>query len=197
MSFHGERALSILFSRNPIPLIHRMTNAEPSNVDTWSQRVSAYVDELAELAETIDLILDETRVRTIGLKPGEVDASTESLAKAIAQLEQMIARRDELIRDPLAPAEGLSLSEKLLHTRRIEDARLARRCGEVAQVIDTTHSRATALFVCQYHLSHLQTELLQQLAGFTAPATYEAGGRSTPAPRSSDAGSGGLFNDAA
>lgn len=174
-----------------------MTNADRTNHRGWSDRVSDYVDELADVAETIDLILDETRVRTIGLQPGEVDASTQSLAAAIGQLEAMVERRDALIRDPDAPQDGLSLSEKLLRTRRIEDARLARRCGEVAQIIETTHSRATALFVCQFHLSHLQTELLQQLAGVTAPMTYQAGGQATPPHRHGDSASGGLFNDAA
>lgn len=166
-----------------------------NDFNTWSQRVSAYVDELSEVAETIDLILDETRIRTIGLRPGEVDASTQQLAASVERLETMIARREELLRADDAPQRGLSLSEKLLYSRRIDDARLAQRCGEVAKAIDTTHHRATALFVCQYHLTHFQQELLQRLSGATAPPTYGPGHQTRTATRNNR--TGGLFNDAA
>ena len=168
-----------------------MTSQLPNETTKpWRDRVADYVDELAEVAETIDLILDETRVRTMGLRAEEVDASTTQLISAINELETMVERRDQLIRDPDAPKSGLSLSEKLLYTRKIDDARLARRCGEVAEVIATTHQRATALFVCQYHLSELQRDLLNRLAGATGPQTYSKDGRKPQ-------GGTGLFNEAA
>lgn len=168
-----------------------MTSQLPTEMmKPWRDRVAEYIDELAEVAETIDLILDETRVRTMGLKSDEVDASTAQLVSAIAELETMVERRDELIRDPEAPKSGLSLSEKLLYTRKIDDARLARRCGEVAETIATTHQRATALFVCQYHLSELQRDLLNRLAGATGPQTYGKNGQKP-------IGGTGLFNEAA
>ena len=168
-----------------------MTSQKPSETTKpWRERVAEYVDELAEVAETMDLILDETRVRTLGLRTEEVDASTAQLLAAINDLETMVERRDQLIHDPDAPPAGLSLSEKLLYTRKIDDARLARRCGEVAEVIATTHQRATALFVCQYHLSELQRDLLNRLAGATGPQTY---GKNGQKPQ----GGTGLFNEAA
>lgn len=168
-----------------------MTSQLPNEtMKPWRDRVADYVDELAEVAETIDLILDETRVRTMGLRTEEVDASTAQLVSAINDLETMVERRDQLIRDPDAPKSGLSLSEKLLYTRKIDDARLARRCGEVAEVIATTHQRATALFVCQYHLSELQRDLLNRLAGATGPQTYSKNGQKPQ-------GGTGLFNEAA
>ncbi|MEM6363835.1 MAG: hypothetical protein AAF539_01335 [Planctomycetota bacterium] len=170
--------------------------SDSNHAASWSNRVAQYVDDLAEVTETIDLILDETRVRTIGLQPDEVDESTQALAAAITRLEAMVQRRDDLIRDDHAPEPGLSLSEKLLHSRRIEDARLARRCGEVAEAMATTHSRAMALFVCQYHLSEFQTDLLKRLTGVTSPGTYSAGGKSDANAQRGQQG-GGLFNDAA
>lgn len=164
--------------------------ADQPTASSWRDRVAEYVDELAEVAETIDLILDETRIRTIGLRIDEVDASTKQLMAAIGHLEQMVVRREELIRADDAPSMGLSLAEKLLNSRKIEDARLARRCGEVAEMIATTHQRATALFVCQYHLSEFQRDLIGRLSGATAPQTYNRSGqKSRPG--------GGLFNEAA
>jgi len=168
-----------------------MTNSSAQTISTaWRDRVNQYVDELAQVAETIDLILDETRIRTVGLRPNEVDASTQQLVAAITDLESMVQRREQLLRDDDAPASGLSLTEKLLGSRRIEDARLARRCGEVAEMIATTHQRATALFVCQYHLSEFQRDVLERLAGASGPQTY---GRAGQKPKPSS----GLFNEAA
>ncbi|MCC9642544.1 hypothetical protein LOC71_09680 [Rhodopirellula sp. JC740] len=162
---------------------------------TWAQRVADYVDELVEITEAMDLILDETRVRTVNLKPDEVDESTQQLAAAITQLEAMVERRDTLLRDPEAPPTGLSLSEKLLSSRRIEDARLARRCGEAAEMIKTTHQRANALFVCQYHLTQFQSEMLDRLAGVASPATY--GNPNAKTGQQPKRGGGELFNEAA
>lgn len=179
-------------STNPTPPSESLSesSSESLSAQPWRDRVNDYVDNLAKVAEKIDLILDETRIHTIGLKANEVNASTTELIAAITELEEMIERRDVLLRDADAPEKGLSLSEKLLTSRKIEDARLARRCGEVAEMMETTHQRATALFVCQYHLNEFQKELLQRLSGATAPPTY---GKS----RNPNTGSGGLFNEAA
>ena len=162
---------------------------------SWTQQVSDYVDDLVQITEAMDLILDETRVHTINLKPNEVDESTAKLAQTISQLEAMVERREALLHAPEAPAEGLSLSEKLLATRRIEDARLARRCGEATEQIKTTHQRANALFVCQYHLSRFQSEMLDRLAGVAAPPTYEK--PNAKGGQKQNRGGGELFNEAA
>lgn len=163
--------------------------------ESWTQRVSDYVDDLVQITEAMDLILDETRVRTINLRPNEVDESTAKLAETISQLEAMVERRDVLLRDEDAPTSGLSLSEKLLSSRRIEDARLAKRCGEAAEQIKTTHQRANALFVCQYHLTQFQSEMLDRLAGVAAPPTY--GKPSAKSGQKQNRGGGELFNEAA
>jgi len=161
----------------------------------WAERVAAYVDELADVTETIEVILDDTRVRTVGLEPGRVDGSTKQLAAAISRLEAMVERREELLHAEDAPQEGLSLSEKLLRSRQIEHARLARRCGELAHAIDEAHHRAVGLFVCQYHLAQFQQDLLQRLSGAAGPATYDRSGQTSKRPPASR--NGGLFNDAA
>jgi len=177
------------------------SNPPPSSADSgehrqpWANRVAAYVDELADVAEAIEMILDDTRVRTVGLEPGQVDKSTQQLAAAISRLESMVERREELLHADDAPSEGLSLSEKLLRSRQIEHARLARRCGELAQAIDEAHHRAVGLFVCQYHLAQFQKDLLDRLSGAAGPGTYDRSGQTTKRPPASR--NGGFFNDAA
>ena len=156
---------------------------------TWTERVEDYVHQLQQTAETIDLILDETRLATTEVNSPEVEASTQELLGAVGQLEKLVETRETLLRAGDAPAAGLTLSEKLFSTRRIDDARLAKQCREVAKQVETTHQRAVSLFVCQYHLSQLGSELLQLLSGSAAPDTYGQERR----PSSG----GNLFNDAA
>lgn len=162
----------------------------------WSQRVAHYVEELAGTAVAINEILDETRVGTTSMKTEEVNRSTAELAAAIDTLEELISQREKLLRDEDAPERGFSLSEKLLHSRRIEDARLAKRCGEVAQAIQDAHHRAVALFVCQHHLAQLQPELLQRLGALDFTTTYQPPGEANRRPPRRDEG-GRLFNEAA
>ncbi|QDT06204.1 hypothetical protein K227x_46120 [Rubripirellula lacrimiformis] len=159
---------------------------------TWSNRVERYLNELEETANTIDLILDQTRVQTVAVQPGQIDESTRQLQAALAVLEEKIAEREELLRDPDAPPSGLTLTKKLMSSLKIEDARLALRCRDLASTIELAHTRAVSLFVCQFHLSNLTTELVQTLTGATAPQTY-------PSPNGEKAPSsgGGLFDEAA
>lgn len=156
---------------------------------TWTERVEDYVHQLQQTAETIDLILDETRLSTTQVKSPEIEASTQELLTAIGHLEKLVDTREALLRADDAPAEGVTLTEKLFSTRRIDDGRLAKQCQEVARQVEMTHQRAVSLFVCQYHLSQLGSELLQLLSGSAAPDTYGQERR----PSSG----GGLFNDAA
>lgn len=156
---------------------------------TWTERVEDYVHQLQQTAETIDLILDETRLSTTQVNSPEVEASTQELVTAIGQLERLVHTRETLLTAADAPAVGITLTEKLFSTRKIDDARLAKHCQTVAKEVETTHQRAVALFVCQYHLSQLGSELLQLLSGSTAPDTYGQERRAHP--------SGGIFNDAA
>ena len=171
-----------------------LTKTEIREGQSWVDRVGLYVEHLDEITENIDLILDETRVNTLGVKGQQINESTVQLQVALAQLEEMVAKRDDLIRASDAPKDGTTLATKLKSTYRIEDARLAKRCQEVSEKIKTTHERALSLFVCQFHLAELTTDIMQTLSGSQRTNTYkkESGGSSQK-----PMGQGGLFDEAA
>ena len=50
--------------------------------------------------------------------------------------------------------------------------------------------RSVAIFVCQYHLSNLTTDLVRLMTGADQPATYGVVESTQPSPP------GGLFNEA-
>ena len=160
----------------------------------WQGRVIQYVDEVAAVAESMNLILDDTRV---GVHQDEEQAarSTARLQEQLETLESLVAARETLLRAEDAPEQGLTLSEKLLSRRRIDDARLAKRCDEVSRAIEATHERAMALFVCQYHLADLTQDLVRAMMGFQGTQTYTRDG-SDLNPKTKSHG-GGLFDEAA
>ncbi len=162
----------------------------------WSSRVEHYLNELEECANTIDLVLDETRVHAVAVKPGEVDESTRQLQAALTILETKIAQRDVLLRDDDAPPEGLTLVAKLRSTLHVDDERLARRCETIAGTIEMAHTRAVSLFVCQYHLADLTENLVRVMTRTEKPQTYNASG-SKQKPSSTGSRGGGLFDEAA
>ncbi len=159
----------------------------------WAQRVETYLDELEQTANAIDVILDDTRIQTIGVRVGEVDQSTRELQAALEDLESKITQREELLRDPDSPPDGLTLSAKLLGSHRIEDARLAMRCRQLAATIEMTHTRAVSLFVCQFHLAGLTTDLVRTLTRTDGPQTYQSAKKGDAKAKSG----GGLFDEAA
>ncbi len=142
--------------------------------DAWPERVGIYVDQVEQIALTIELILDQTQLESSGGDAGKVQESTADLEQSLVELEQKIAEREELLRDPDAPVRGVTLVEKLAATGRDQDAQLARRCEQIAGLIESTHHRAISIFVCQYHLSELSTELVRLMVGASLPATYGA-----------------------
>lgn len=158
----------------------------------WSSRVHDYVQDLALLAETIDLLLDNTRVGTQAVDADQMSKSTAELAASIAQLEDKVGQRETLIRAEDAPTSGLTLREKLLATRHVDDARLAKQCGEVSKAIEMAHTRAISLFVCQYHLAEATGDIVRVLSGASAMKTYDRQAK----PNKGDGG-GGLFDEAA
>lgn len=171
-----------------------MPNQQTPNQQHWVGRVEHYVETLDQLSERIDLILDDTRMGTLGAKEQQINESTQQLQIALAQLEEMVAKRDELLRADDAPKGGATLTEKLKSTFHIDDARLARRCEEVSGKVKLTHERATALFVCQFHLADLTSDILKTISGSQTPDTYKkdsAGSQHRPT------GQGGLFDEAA
>lgn len=164
------------------------------SVVAWRERVGGYLTRLSEVNETIDLILDETRVGTVNVDSDEVERSRAELTEAIGRLEEMLTRREELLTDPAAPKKGITLRDKLRSTRHIDDARLLNRCDQISAAIELTRERSLALFVCQFHLASLGEDLINLLSGASGPATYQAGGSIAKRDQSSG---GGLFNEAA
>ena len=159
--------------------------------DRWRTQVATYVDQLEEIANSIDSILAQTLIDTTQVECEQVDQSTTQLQEALIRLEEKIAQRDELLKSPDAPQQGISLTEKLKGTRNIDDARLARRCEQVAALIASTNDRAISLFVCQYHLAECSGDIVRLMSGNTLPATYD------PSQRHPPRASGGLFNESA
>lgn len=166
------------------------SSADPTRPSTWRARVATYVEDATAIANSIDLILDETRMGSASHRSGEIDAATQQLCAAVSELERIVQRRDALLRATDAPPFGLSLSEKLLSTRRIDDARMARCCGEAADLVARTHQRATSLLICQYHLTGIPRELVARLSSSTMLQTI-LGSRQSPKSN------GGRFNEAA
>lgn len=166
------------------------SSADQNRPSTWRARVAAYVEDATSIANSIDLILDETRMGATSHRNGEIDAATQQLCAAVSELERIVQRRDALLRATDAPPFGLSLSEKLLSTRRIDDARMARCCGEAAELVARTHQRATTLFICQYHLSGIPRDLVSRLSTSTMLQTI-LGSRQSPKSN------GGRFKEAA
>jgi len=155
---------------------------------SWSDRVETYVDQLQDLVEEIDAILQQTNVESRGSSPATVQALTERLRGRLGELEQKVAHREELLRSEDAPSSGVTLTEKLDDAGQND---LADRAREVAQRIKKAHERSMSLFVCQYHLSNLTTDLVRLIAGADQVATYDGSGTAPPVPQ------GGLFNESA
>ena len=159
--------------------------------NAWPERVGIYVEQVEQIALTIELILDQTQLESSGGDSGKLQESTADLEQSLVKLEQKIAEREELLRDPDAPVRGVTLVEKLRGTGRDQDAQLAGRCEQIAGLIESTHHRAISSFVCQYHLSELSTELVRLMVGASLPATYGASIEANTPP------GGGLFNESA
>jgi hypothetical protein len=162
----------------------------PPNL-SWNERVAAYVDELELTALEITSMLARTRVDTASMKAHEVQASLADLQDSLANLEVLIAARQDLLTADDAPGRGVSLSDVLSKTKVAEDLTLAKRCQAVGELIAHAHQQALSLFVCQFHLADFSGEIVRILVGASALSTY---GRSATTPTS---GSGGLFDKAA
>ena len=171
-----------------------MSNDRKDEHGRWIDEVKRYVETLDNLAEKIDLILDETRVGTMGVQEGKISESTVQLQVAMVELEEMVASRDTLLHRDDAPKTGSTLTEKLKSTFHIDDARLARQCEDVGKKIQLTHERAMSLFVCQFHLADLTSDILKTISGSSEPDTYK---KDSKGSQNRPTGQGGLFDEAA
>ncbi|TWU18149.1 hypothetical protein [Allorhodopirellula heiligendammensis] len=148
------------------------SSVDQPNTVAWRERVASYLLEATDIANSIDLILDETRMGAPNLGGDDAESTVPHLATAVAELERIVEKRDVLLRASDAPPFGLSLSAKLLSTRKIDDARLAKCCGELADLVAQTHQRATALFICQHYLSGLPSDLIARLSAVGQPQSH-------------------------
>lgn len=130
----------------------------------WIARVGRYVDRSEQLAEQINELLDELRIDIVGTQRQQPTADTISLRAIVEQLELLVVERDRLLSADDAPTPGRTLGQKLLATRQIDNARLAKRCAESTQALTSTHQRAVSLYVCQARLAGLGGELSRRVA---------------------------------
>ncbi len=160
-----------------------------SNQD-WTVRVAKYVDDLQKVAETMQLVLDQTQMQSKSGTLEQIAVNRVELVSSVTELEQMVEQRERLLGDAEAPQAGTTLIEKL---REAAETSLADRCLIVSDTVSSVHQAAISLFVCQFHLANYTAEVLRLLSGHDTPATYR---------RSSDGGEkqhggGRIFNDAA
>ena len=160
-------------------------------MSSWNLRVTTYLDGLSDVVATVDGILAQARVDASAVDRTAVEKSAADLQQSLLELEQQVAWREALIGAPDAPANGLTLTEKLRALGSDEDAALAARCDELAGRIAIVYQRSIAIFVCQFHLAELTTDLVRLLVGDDLPATYQ------PVPSKDFSVQGGLLNESA
>ncbi len=158
---------------------------------SWIHQAADYLDRLQENIETLERLLEKTKVDTTACDQQQVDADTARLRNAAEDLEKRIAEREQLLSAEDAPQGGSTLTEKLRCCKDPQHQRLAGRCEEMSQSMERTNLRAVSLFVCQYQLADLSAEIIRLVSGTPAPPTYG---------HQSDRSSGGegiVFNEAA
>ncbi len=160
----------------------------------WHQRVATYLDQLQSCIEQLNDSLYEMRAATTSMALPQLETSQHQLVKTLADLESLIAVRQELISAVDAPGPGLSLRDILNGASGSSSDALAARCKTLAEEVELSRERAIAVFVCQFHLSDLSEHLITLLRGVPRPnATYENGGHARRPPASS----GSLLNQSA
>jgi len=165
----------------------------PGLTSPWNRRVRSYIDELESLVESIDALLDETRVDLRDPDSGQPIDTATPMAEKLQRLEQMIEHREALLNDASAPPRGATLIEKLTFSDAPGDADLAITCDRVSQRLKLAQERSVSLFVCQYHLLRWTGDVVRMIAGAGRAETYDAPGQS----RDDRHPGGGLFNEAA
>ncbi|TWU34461.1 hypothetical protein [Novipirellula artificiosorum] len=163
----------------------------------WLDRVSTYVDQLEQIAGTLEMSLSQARLRTSAVNLSALPDQISEWVAAVGQLESMVAERETLLSAADAPAKGTTLIEKLASTGTASDLALMQRCKEVAATVSMAHHCALSLFVCQYHLASFSSDVLRLLSGADAPPTYQSSVGGVGSSEERQRGGGRLFNDAA
>jgi septation ring formation regulator EzrA len=154
----------------------------------WTERVEQYLDQLQESVDEVDSILEETNVDSTRENPAVLQQLTERLYEQLEVLEQKVHARDGLLRAEDAPESGMTLTEKLSHANQPQ---LAQRADLVARRIADVHGQSMSIFVCQFHLSNLTSDLVRMLTGAEQTTTYGGVQADVSTPQ------GGLFNESA
>ena len=173
------------------------TGSDTAATAAWRVKVESYLRTLQQIAETMDLLLLRYRPDRAAADTKLIEENTNKLADAVAEMERMVAQRELLLADNHAPVSGASISEKLRGTDDPECHRLATLCEELSQTLATSQQRAVSLFVCQFHLTQLSSEIIGILSAAPATGTYGPQGTSEIGTNSHAKNSGGgLFNEA-
>lgn len=155
---------------------------------TWTERTIRYLDQLAQLVDRIENQLQQTRISATGDGPQAVSSTASQLQQALGELEQTVADRHDLLIADDAPQVGDTLAKKLMS---LAEAGLADQCERLGSRIADVHQQSVSVFVCQYHLADLTTDLVRLMTGASRPATYD---RVENRPLTTP---GGLFNESA
>lgn len=170
------------------------TITETPNGNGWVERVSDYLDQLQNCVERLDDALDEMRMGTKRLEMSQIDQSQHHLAAALADLESLIAAREELIHATDAPASGMTIREILKQQDDAFSQSLSQRCQKLSKDVDLSRERAVALFVCQFHLADLSQSLISLFRG--TPGGQSTYSDSSAAQRPTNMG-GSILNKSA
>ena len=149
----------------------------PPPHDAWVAAVARYLDELETLAADMQTSMDGMRIGVTERGPAAITPAVIELAKRVDRLQTFVVRRDELLTDPAAPLGGLTLRAKLQSLGSPSADALADRCRGVGETVAETHGRATSLFVCQFHLSELTSDLVRTLNRRRGGETYDRSGQ--------------------
>ena len=156
---------------------------------TWLQQVENYLDRLEEVTQTLSDHVGRTQIDSRELRVDEIETATLAMAETLRELEQRVARREELLADTQAPIQGATLIEKLSHLRDARSEEVGKRCESVSARIAETNHQAVSLFVCQFHLAGMSGDIVRILAGASSPETYGDSEGTLPG--------GNLFNESA
>jgi hypothetical protein len=158
---------------------------------TWIREVQGYVEKLGSSADQLDRLLKQCRVDTENVETTKLQVVVQQVSEHLAVLEDLVARREELLELSDAPQRGHTLTEKL-ESMEEDHGPLLERCNQVSRLVADVNHRAVSLFVCQFHLAEFGNQLIRIVAGEEATGTYSVDG-SEPDPGPG----GGLLDDVA
>ena len=80
---------------------------------SWNSEVQGYVEKLGSTAGQLDHLLKQCRVDTESVETTDLQSVVQQISEHLAVLEDLVARREELLESSDAPQRGHTLTEKL------------------------------------------------------------------------------------